>query len=154
MGAFDYSSPLPENRQETNHDLPHVQIYCDGAASPNPGAAGIGVVLLFGSARKELSEPIGRASNNAAEIQAAIRGLMALTKTCRVTLHSDSQYLVETMKGNFNRRSNEDLWRDLDFACLRHEIEWVWVPGHDGEPNNERAHQLANAAIRKNGRQP
>ena len=131
-------------------DTPLVEIYIDGSCEPNPGAGGIGAVLKFGQHRKEISEPIGRATNNTAEIQAAITALMALKKTCKVVVYSDSQYLVKTMTGDYRRSSNIEMWNDLDFACLRHEIEWKWVRGHDGNPDNERAHTLAYQAVRKN----
>ena len=104
----DSTSILPNNSIAT--DIPHVEIWCDGACSPNPGAGGIGAVLLFGSHRKEISEPIGHCTNNAAEIQAAITALMSLKKTCRVTIHSDSQYLVSTMNGDFRKSTNLELW--------------------------------------------
>lgn len=132
-------------------DLPHVEIYIDGSCEPNPGAAGIGCVLLFGQHRKEISEPIGRGTNNTSEMQAAITALMSLTKTCRVTIYSDSQYLIKTMNGEFCRSSNVDLWNDIDFAAMRHEVTWCWVKGHNGNPNNERAHRLAEASMRRNG---
>lgn len=146
----DSTSILPNNSIAT--DIPHVEIWCDGACSPNPGAGGIGAVLLFGSHRKEISEPIGHCTNNAAEIQAAITALMSLKKTCRVTIYSDSQYLVSTMNGEFRRSSNIELWHDIDFAALRHEVTWCWVKGHNGNPLNERAHTLAEQAVRRNGK--
>lgn len=133
-------------------EIPTVEIFIDGSCEPNPGAGGIGAVLKFGPHRREISEPIGRATNNTAEIQAAITALSALTKTCKVTVYSDSQYLVRTMNGEYGRNSNQEMWRDLDFACLRHEIEWKWVRGHNGDPENERAHQLAYEAMRRNGK--
>lgn len=131
-------------------DLPEVTIYCDGACVPNPGAAGIGAVLLYGERRRELCEPIGRASNNGAEIMAAVTALRALTKPCKVTLYSDSQYVVKTMNREFQRGSNMALWVLLDQAAAPHVCEWKWVRGHAGDPNNERANALAEQAVRKN----
>lgn len=140
-------SSIPDSPQTSS--APEVIIYIDGSVEPNPSAGGIGAVLIFGKHQREISEAIGRATNNTAEIQAAITALNALTKTCHVTIYSDSQYLIETMNGNYSRKTNLDLWRDLDLASLRHDIEWKWVRGHDGNPNNERAHQLAYAGMRK-----
>lgn len=148
MSINTNSTPNDPARQ----DLPEVSIYCDGSVEPNPGDGGIGVVLLFGKHRREISEPIGHCTNNAAELRAAIAALTALTKTCRVTVYSDSQYLVQTMRGNYTRRSNQELWNDLDFAGLRHEIVWEWIPGHNGNPENERAHQLAYQGMKLNGK--
>lgn len=139
----------PDSANSLN--LPHVEIYIDGSCEPNPGAAGIGCVLLFGQHCKEISEPIGRGTNNTAEMQAAITALMSLTKTCRVTVYSDSQYLIKTMNGEFRRSSNVELWNDIDFAAMRHEVSWVWVKGHNGNQWNERAHQLAERGMRRNG---
>ena len=130
--------------------LPQVTIYVDGACFPNPGDAGIGAVLIFGERRKELSQPIGRATSNGAEIMAAVTALRALTKPCCVTLYSDSQYVIQTMNGKFQRGSNLALWVLLDQAAAAHEVEWVWVRGHNGDLNNERAHVLAEQAIRLN----
>jgi len=132
--------------------LPTVEIYCDGAAIPNPGAAGIGVILIFGTVKKELCEPIGHATNQAAEIQAATTALMALNRPCKVTIYSDSMYLIKTMNGEYARRTNVELWHDLDFAALKHEVEWKWVKGHNGDPLQERADTLANTAAKRNGR--
>lgn len=132
-------------------EAPHVEIYVDGACDPNPGAGGIGVVLLFGQHRREISEPIGRVTNNAAELQAAITALMALKQSCNVTLYSDSRYLVSTMNGDYRKNTNLELWHDLEFAAIKHDVTWCWVRGHNGDPNNERAHILAEQAVRRNG---
>ena len=132
--------------------LPTVEIYVDGACDPNPGAGGIGAVLLFGKHRREISEPIGHCTNNAAELQAAITALMALNRRCAVTLYSDSRYLVSTMNGEYRKGTNLELWQDLEFAAMKHEVTWIWVKGHNGTPNNERAHVLAEAAVRRNGK--
>lgn len=144
-----HTIPVTSTQQKT---LPHVEIYCDGCAIPNPGAGGIGVVLVFGEHTKELSEPIGRATNQAAEIKAATAALWALTRRCDVTVYSDSKYLIETMNGNYSRKANLDLWHDLDMAAKTHEVEWRWVKGHDGNPNNERADKLALIGAQRNER--
>ena len=148
------NSPILQSPPNSDNSkaLPTVEIYCDGACDPNPGAGGIGAVLLFGSHRREISEPIGRATNNTAELQAAITALMALNRRCAVTVYSDSRYLVSTMNGDFRKSTNLELWNDLEFAAMKHEITWTWVKGHNGNPHNERAHQLAEAAVRRNGK--
>ena len=111
MATPDIISPISS---ASNSALPKVEIYCDGAAIPNPGAAGIGVILLFGTVKKEICEPIGRATNQAAEIQAATTALMALNRPCHVTIYSDSQYLIKTMNGEYSRKANIELWNDLE----------------------------------------
>lgn len=146
---YTNSSINSDSPKINDEALPLVEIYTDGAAIPNPGSGGIGVVLVYGNHRKELSEYIGHCTNNAAEIQAAITALMHLKTRCRVTLYSDSEYLVRTMRGEYRRKTNMDLWTDLDFAALKHEVVWEWVPGHAGDPLNERANTLANSAAQR-----
>lgn len=133
-------------------ELPTVEIFCDGSAIPNPGAAGIGAILVFGTIKKELCEPIGRGTNQAAEIQAATTALMALNRHCKVTVYSDSMYLIKTMTGEYSRKTNIELWNDLDFAALKHDVTWEWIKGHAGNLLQERADALANAAAKRNGR--
>lgn len=124
-----------------------VTIYCDGACVPNPGAMGIGVVLISGEHRREISEYIGLGTNQAAEIHAARRALEALRKPCTVTVYSDSQYLIKTMNGEWGRKTNLEAWSALHLAAVKHTVTWVWVKGHNGTPDNERADYLANAAV-------
>ncbi len=126
--------------------LPAVTIYCDGACQPNPGNGGIGIVLLFGQNRKEISKHVGKQTNNSAEMLAAIEGLKALKYPCAVTIYSDSDYLVRTMTGEFSRGKNMALWHLLDAAAEQHVVEWRWVRGHNGDLNNERANVLAQQA--------
>lgn len=136
-------------------DLPEVVIHVDGAAIPNPGNAGAGVVLIYGEHRREISEPLGHGlTNNAAEILAAVTGLKALKRPSKVTLWSDSQYLIETMNGKFRRGTNLALWYVLDQAAQPHVIVWKWQRGHIGIANNERAHDLAEQAARSMETQP
>lgn len=130
--------------------LPEVTIYVDGSCFPNPGAAGIGAVLLYGERRKELCEPIGKATSNGAEIMAAVHALRALKQPCCVHIFSDSQYVVKTMLGDYQRGSNMALWILLDQAASPHQVEWNWCRGHNGNPHNERAHVLAEKAMRLN----
>ncbi|MBX3465097.1 MAG: ribonuclease HI [Planctomycetes bacterium] len=139
---------------------PSVIIYSDGACLGNPGPGGYGTVLLAGEHRKELSAGFRRTTNNRMELLGAIVGLEALKQPCRVTLWSDSQYLIHALaKGwldGWQKRGwrtagkepvkNQDLWRRLLRAIDDHAIEWRWVRGHTGDVENERCDQLAVAA--------
>ena len=129
-----------------------VRAYVDGACHPNPGRGGWGVLFSCEGAaghEKRISGvvPEAETTNQRAEIYAAIRALSALKIPCRVLLFSDSQYLVKTMLGDFSRRTNLDLWEELDGAADPHELEWIWVRGHAGARGNEIAHLLAERAI-------
>ncbi len=136
-----------------------VQIFSDGSCLGNPGCGGYGVVLVHGDHRKELSLGFRRTTNNRMELLGAIVGLEALKQSCRVTLTSDSQYLrqgitqwIRNWKRNGWRTAskapvkNADLWKRLDEAAGRHEVEWKWVRGHAGHPENERCDELARTA--------
>lgn len=132
----------------------NIEIYIDGAALPNPGEIGFAAVLIAKEGdtvkhQKIVSGYERRGTNNVAEIMAAGVGLMALTKPSKVTVYSDSQYVVATMNGDYKRSSNHDTWRKLDLVIERgrHEVTWVWVRGHAGNEYNELAHQAANKAI-------
>jgi ribonuclease HI len=137
-----------------------VTIYSDGACLGNPGPGGYGTVLLAGEHRKELSAGYRRTTNNRMEMLGAIVGIESLKRPSAVTLWSDSQYLIHAMtKGwleGWQKRGwrtaskepvkNQDLWQRLLRAIEPHEIEWRWVRGHTGNPENERCDQLAVAA--------
>jgi ribonuclease HI len=137
-----------------------VEIFCDGACSGNPGPGGYGAILRYGWHEKELSGAEAETTNNRMELSGAITALESLKRPCSVVLTSDSQYLVKGMtewldgwvkKGWKNSKKepvlNQDLWeRLLDLAKI-HRIEWVWVRGHDGHPENERCDDLARKAI-------
>ncbi len=141
----DNSTPQDENLQA----LPEVLIYVDGAAIPNPGNTGIGIVLLFGEHKREISKSTGRGTNNSSEILAAVEALKALKQPCSVTLYSDSQYLIRTMRGEVKRGANMALWHLLDAEAARHTIDWQWGRGHIGNRWNERADILANQAAQR-----
>lgn len=140
-----------------NDELKHVLIYTDGGAEPNPGPGGYGVVLIRGDKRRELSGTFRLTTNNRMEIMAAIAGLEALKEPCRVTLHSDSKYLVDAMtdgrasrwrangwrRGKHEAVTNPDLWERLLALCDRHRVAFTWVKGHAGDPDNERSDQLS-----------
>jgi ribonuclease HI len=139
-----------------------VTIYTDGACLGNPGPGGYGAVMLYGSQRKELSGGVRLTTNNRMEITAALVALEALREPCRVTLYSDSQYLVNAMSKGWaqrwqangwkrNKREdaiNPDLWEKMLELCRRHTVEFRWVRGHAGMKENERCDRLAVAAAR------
>lgn len=140
---------------------PRVTIYTDGGADPNPGPGGWGVVLIFESegkvSTKELSGDAQDTTNNRMELTAAIEALRALKVPCEVEFYADSQYIVRGMtewlpdwqRTNFKKGKveNADLWRALIAEAERHTIHWRWVKGHNGNKYNERADQLATAAM-------
>ena len=140
--------------------MKQVTIHTDGAAKGNPGRGGFGVLLSHKGSTRELSGGFSRTTNNRMELLAAITGLEALKSPCRVTLHSDSRYLVDAMtkgwlrgwksrcwsRANNQYLKNADLWKRLDAAAARHDISWRWVKGHAGQTENERCDTLADAA--------
>ncbi len=126
--------------------------YCDGGSFPNPGRGGWGVVLI--AADKDTREVLGyeeRSTNQRAEIMAAITALEALDEPTEIEIVSDSQYLVQCGGGQWSRKSNRDLWQRLDAAAAPHRVTYGWVRGHDGNPGNERAHELAMRAVFRRG---
>ena len=138
-----------------------VTIYSDGACLGNPGPGGYGTVLLAGPHRKELSAGYRRTTNNRMELMGAIAALEALKKPSNVRLHTDSKYVqngITSWIKNWKKRgwktadnkpvANVDLWQRLEAAGETHDIEWLWVKGHDGDVNNERADELAREAIK------
>jgi ribonuclease HI len=146
-------------------EFPKVEIATDGACKGNPGPGGWGAVIRMGLNEKELSGGEPLTTNNRMEMMAAISGLNALTKPCRVTLSTDSRYVMDGLtkwiKGwqrNGWRTAdkkpvkNADLWQALLDAAKPHRIEWVWVKGHAGHPENERADRLASDAAIAAGR--
>ena len=134
-----------------------VEIFTDGACSGNPGPGGWGAVLRFGKIEKELSGGERATTNNRMELTGVIEALSALKEPCHVTLTTDSQYVVNSItKGwvyGWKRRGwvksdkkpalNADLWERLLPLLERHEVEFVWVRGHAGHPENERCDRLA-----------
>ena len=146
-----------------NNNNNQVAIYTDGACSGNPGPGGYGVILVSGNYRKELSENFVLTTNNRMEIFAAIAGLQALKKKCKVVIYSDSKYLVNSMELGWVKRwevngwkrgraktvPNSDLWKILLSLCKEHEVKFNWIKGHSGHPENERCDELARKAIVK-----
>lgn len=137
-----------------------VVIYTDGACSGNPGPGGWGAVLMYGDTRKEISGGEAETTNNRMELMAAIAALNSLKATCDVALYTDSNYVkngITTWVHDWKRRGwktadkkpvkNQDLWEQLDAATQRHHVQWHWVKGHNGHPENERADELAREGI-------
>ena len=146
-------------------DLTSVEIATDGACKGNPGPGGWGVLLRAGGTERELSGGEGLTTNNRMELMAAIQGLEALKRPCQVRLSTDSRYVMDGLtkwiKGwlrngwkTADRKpvKNADLWQRLLAASEPHRIEWLWVKGHAGHPDNERADVLASDAAVAAGR--
>lgn len=140
-------------------ELPQVEIYTDGACRGNPGRGGWGALIRSGAHEKELSGAELLTTNNRMELLAAIEALKALKKPCRVALYTDSSYVrdgitkwIHGWRKNGWRTSdrkpvkNAELWQQLVAAAEPHRIEWHWVKGHSGHPENDRVDALACAA--------
>jgi ribonuclease HI len=136
-----------------------VEIWTDGGCRPNPGPGGWGAILRFRGRTRELSGAEAATTNNRMELIAAATALEALKRPCRVVLRTDSEYVKNGItrwhtgwvRRNWRNASgdpvaNMDLWRRLLDAAKPHEVEWLWVRGHSGDPMNERADELATAA--------
>jgi ribonuclease HI len=131
-----------------------VTICTDGACSGNPGSGGWGASLTGMDSKgiirtRYISGYEAEATNNRMELMAAIMGLESLKERCRVTLHSDSQYLVYTMSRGWSRKKNQDLWSRLDRLSRKHEIDWHWVRGHSTHAGNNKVDELAVRAIKE-----
>jgi len=137
-----------------------VEIHTDGACRGNPGPGGWGAILRAGKREKEIYGAEAQTTNNRMELMAAIRALETLKHSCTVSLTTDSEYLrkgITEWLPDWKRRGwktaakkplkNVDLWQRLEQATLTHQIEWHWIKGHAGHPDNERADQLANRGI-------
>ena len=140
-----------------------VEIFCDGACTGNPGPGGYGTILRYGNQEKELSGYCPDTTNNRMELMAVIKGLEALKRPSRVRVTTDSKYVymgITTWVHGWQKKqwlnsrkepvSNRDLWERLLRACEPHSIEWRWIKGHAGHPENERCDRLARNSISKN----
>ena len=137
-----------------------VEMWTDGACKGNPGRGGWGVLMRYGDHERELFGGEALTTNNRMELTAVIEGLRVLTRPCTVTLHVDSQYVMNGVTkwiagwkrngwktGAKQPVKNQDLWQELDAELARHHVSWTWVHGHRGDPGNERADQLANKGV-------
>ena len=137
-----------------------VNIWTDGACSGNPGPGGWGAILTYGDTTKELSGAEAATTNNRMELMGAISALEALKRQTKVTLHTDSKYVMDGVtkwihgwkKNGWKTADkkpvkNEDLWKRLDAANASHDVTWKWVKGHADDVMNNRADELARAAI-------
>lgn len=140
--------------------MSEVEMYTDGACRGNPGPGGWGVLLRAGKRERELWGGEAETTNNRMELTAAIEGLRALRRDCKVHLYTDSRYVMNGITDwldNWKKRGwktaakkpvkNVDLWKELDRECQRHDIEWHWVRGHTGHDGNECADALANRGV-------
>jgi ribonuclease HI len=145
-----------------------VEIFTDGACKGNPGVGGWGALLRTKGKEREMYGGEAHTTNNRMELMGAIAALEILSRPCHIRLHTDSKYvqqgITEWVHGWKQRGwktsskqpvKNEDLWRRLDEVVSRHKIEWIWVKGHAGHIENERADQLANRGVEEvlNGKQ-
>jgi len=140
--------------------LPKIELFTDGACSGNPGPGGWGVLMRCGAEEKELCGGAATTTNNQMELQAVIEGFRALKRPCHVTVYTDSQYVHRGMtewvtqwqKNKWRTASkqpvkNQQLWEELVAIAASHQTQWVWVRGHSGHPENERADALARQGI-------
>ena len=139
--------------------MKQLEIFTDGACKGNPGPGGWGAVIRYGKHEKEISGGDPDTTNNRMELSATIQALKILIEPCKVKLHTDSRYVIDGITKwihgwqrngwkNASKQpvSNIDLWHDLIEATARHQVEWIWVKGHNGHPENERADRLASDA--------
>jgi ribonuclease HI len=137
-----------------------VVIYTDGACKGNPGPGGWGALLRWGDHEKELFGGEAQTTNNRMELTAVIEALSALKQSCPVAVYTDSEYVrngITTWIHNWKQRGwrtadkkpvkNVELWRRLDELASNHDVRWHWVRGHNGDPGNERADELANRGV-------
>ena len=150
----------PKSASATSKDT--IVIYTDGACTGNPGAGGYGAVLIYGDRRQEISGGYKLTTNNRMEMMAAIAALKSLEEKSTVTLHSDSKYLVDAVtkgwakkwqangwkRNKKDKAKNPDLWQEMLDLCQQHQVDFVWVKGHAGIPENERCDRLAVVAAK------
>lgn len=154
--------PEHETYKKQDQETDDVFIYTDGSSLGNPGPGGYGVILSYIGHKKEISRGFRKTTNNRMEIKACISGLSALKKESKVTIFSDSKYVVDCMRQGWARQwkvngwkrnkteiaENADLWGQLLQLCDKHQVNFIWIKGHGGKPENERCDQLAQNASR------
>lgn len=142
----------------------HVEIYCDGACSKNPGRGGWAAILIYKNHVKEISGYEEYTTNNRMELRACIEALKSLKEPCNVTLRTDSKYIVSAFEEGWIKKwklnnwknsegdnvKNQDLWLELDKLCSIHNVKWVWIKGHACDIYNVRCDNLAVSAYKKN----
>ncbi|MCT4552724.1 MAG: ribonuclease HI [Alphaproteobacteria bacterium] len=139
-----------------------IKIYTDGACSGNPGIGGWGAILIYGNKEKEISGGNPETTNNQMELTAVIEALKILKKDCQIELYTDSKYVMDGItkwihnwqKNNWKTAAkkpvkNKELWQDLVKETSKHEINWNWIKGHNGDKYNEIADTLAVSEVEK-----
>ena len=125
-----------------------IDIYTDGSCRPNPGPGGWAAIIVENGATRKLYGREDDTTNNRMEMLAAIQGIEALPTGVDVRVHSDSEYLINTMTKGWKRKKNHSLWERLDREVAKRNVHWKWVKAHAGHPLNEQADRIANAARR------
>lgn len=143
-------------------EIPEIQIFTDGGCSPNPGRGAWSAILVYKDKEKIISGEEENTTNNRMELTSAIEGLRSLKKKCKVTIYTDSEYLKKGMtewlpiwvKNNWKTTKGEvkniDLWKTLVELVKKHEVQWVWIKGHNNHPYNERCDQIVKEILKKN----
>jgi ribonuclease HI len=168
MGAFQrkgikIAKTFPYSKGDmANKEKSQVIIYTDGACSGNPGPGGYGAILKYGKETKEISGCEPNTTNNRMELMAAVSALKLIKRPCKIQIITDSNYMVKGMtqwihgwikKNWINAQKkpvlNRDLWEELLKLSQGHDIEWHWIRGHQGHPENERCDQIARQALKK-----
>ena len=146
---FEAGERAPDRQAQSGPPADAIQVWTDGACSGNPGPAGLGVVIIDGKQRTELSEYLGEATNNIAELTAILRGLQTIDDKKRpVVVYSDSSYSIDILTKAWKAKKNAELIDELRAACRQFaDLRFVKVAGHAGVPLNERCDQLAREAI-------
>jgi ribonuclease HI len=137
---------MPDHQVSDATVIHQVEIWTDGSCLGNPGPGGWAYIIQIGGERAEGSGHCVETTNNRMEMTAAIEALKTLPSSRTVVLHSDSQLLIKTMTLGWKRKKNHDLWAELDRLAALHKINWQWVRGHNGHPENEACDALAQRA--------
>lgn len=151
--------------KDTNVKLPYVEIYTDGGCIPNPGKGAWTAILIYADKEKIISGYEEQTTNNRMELKAAVEGLKALKKKCKVIIYTDSEYLKKGMtewlqnwlkngwKSTKGKVKNIDLWEELTSLVKKHEVKWMWIKGHNKHPQNERCDKIVKKIIKEKMRE-